>query len=218
MPNLREEMDLYLQELLSLQYKSSNNISHKPTKGMLREKFIKQIVVDEYPNLKIQSGILIDGNWQSTQGDFIWLKDNARVGLYDCYELADCQMFIEIKSNAKHSEFVHLNDLAQEIHRRISSDESKSRIVVGAFCYSTEASYKTILRKFGFKYDNELQGFLNYDKEYDIFPNIDFLVSLNIADDYEESPYIVVRDIYGNCVLYNYNPIIKYFLNYFKIS
>jgi len=44
MANLRKDIDLYLQKLLALQFKASSNISHKPTKGSVREKFIKQVV------------------------------------------------------------------------------------------------------------------------------------------------------------------------------
>ena len=50
----------------------------------------------------------------------------------------------------------------------------------------------------------------------DIFKEIDFLVSLNISEDNEASPYMVKRDFFGNCVLYNNNPIINNFFNYFK--
>lgn len=216
MANLRNEIDLYIQELLSLQFKASKNISHNLTKGELREKFVKQVVLSQYPNLSLESGILIDGEWQSTQGDFIWLKENARVGNFNLYELGDCNMFMEIKSNATHGEIVHLNNIATEIHTRAKAIGENSRIIVGMFCYSTEASDKTVLKKFGFKYDKELQGYLNYDAEKDIFKEIDFLVSLNISEDNEASPYMIKRDFFGNCVLYNNNPIINNFFNYFK--
>lgn len=41
MPNLRNEIDSYLQNLLALQFKASSGISHNLTKGELREKFVK---------------------------------------------------------------------------------------------------------------------------------------------------------------------------------
>lgn len=216
MVSLRNELDLYIQELLSLQFKASNGITHNPTKGTLREKFIKQEVLNQYPALLLKSGILVDEGWQSSQVDFIWLKENARVGNFNVYELSDCKMFMEIKSCAKHSEFMDLNTVSEEIHMRAIEKNPEHHILTGMFCYSTEASEKTVLRKFGFKYDKELQGYLNYDAEIDILKEIDFLVSLNISEDNETSPYIVKRDFYGNCVLYNNNPIINNFFNYFK--
>ena len=216
MANLRNEIDLYIQELLSLQFKASKNISHNLTKGELREKFVKQVVLSQYPKLSLKSGILIDGEWQSSQSDFIWLKENAREGDFNLYELGDCNLFMEIKSDATHGEIVHLNNIAGEIHTRAKAIDEDSRIIVGMFCYTTKATDKTVLKKFGFKYDNELDGFNPYDSSKDVFKNIDFIISLNISEDGTSTPYMIIRDIYGSCVLYNNNPIINNFFNYFK--
>ncbi|MBQ8860664.1 MAG: hypothetical protein IJ015_04970 [Ruminococcus sp.] len=216
MPNLKQEMDLYLQELLKLQFKASKGISHNVTKGTLREKFIKQTVLGQYPKLLLKSGILIDEEWQSSQVDFIWLYDNARVGNFNLYEINDCKMFMEIKSKATHAEMLQLNQVAEEIHRRAKVQNQNNRIIVGMFCYSTDALSKTVLKKFGFKYDKDLQGFESYNSQKDIFKEIDFIISLNISDDGNSSPYMVARDLYGNCTLYVDNPVIQYFLNYFK--
>ncbi len=217
MANLRDEIDLYLQELLALQFKASSGISHNVTKGNLRESFVKQIVKNQFRNLSIESGILTDGDWQSTQGDFIWLKESARIGDFNLYELNDCNLFMEIKSNAQHSEMVHLDSIAKEIHQRVKAIDENNRVTVGMFCYSTNSSEQTVLKKFGFKYDKELQGYDNYNADKDVFKNIDFLISLNITDEGNLSPYMVKRDIYGGCVLYNNNPIINNLFNYFKL-
>ena len=85
---IREEIDLYLQDILKMQHMVSDNISHRLTKGELREKFIRRLVQDEFPTLLLKSGILCADTWQSTQGDFLWLKDGARVGNLNLY--ADC--------------------------------------------------------------------------------------------------------------------------------
>ena len=216
MIDLKREIDLYIQELLSLQFKASNGITHNSTKGTLREEFIKQEVLTQYPSLLLKSGILVDEGWQSRQVDFILLKENARVGNFNLYELGDCKLYMEIKSFAKHSEFVDLNSVSKEIHKRSIKNDPECRIITGMFCYSTEATDKTILKKFGFKYDKDLQGFCNYDPEKDIFKEIDFLISLNISKDSLTTPYMVKRDFYGDCVLYNNNPIIDNFFSYFK--
>ena len=179
MTNLRQDIDLYLQKLLALQFEASKNISHKPTKGEVREKF-------------------------------------ARVGNLPVYELSDCKLFMEIKSDAKHSEMVALNTIAGEIHRRSHEIDENARVIVGMFCYSTEASEKTVLKKFGFRYDNDFQGYCAYDASKDIFKEINFLFSLNITEDGALSPYIVIRDIFGGCSLYNANPIITNFFNFFR--
>ncbi len=212
---IRDEVDLYIQEVLKMQYMVSNNISHRLTKGELREKFIRRVVQDEFPNLLLKSGILCEGTWQSTQGDFLWLRDGARIGNLDLYDLKDCLMFMEIKSQATAKELRAINDTAKNLKQRYTGDFP---IKVGMFCYGTVANAKTILRKFGFTYDKEIDGYNAYAKSKDVMPNVDFIFSLNIVDDPDEltSAYLVARDFSGNCNLYIDNPVIRYFFNYFR--
>ncbi len=212
---IRDEVDLYIQEVLKMQYMVSNNISHRLTKGELREKFIRRVVQDEFPNLLLKSGILCEGTWQSTQGDFLWLRDGARIGNLDLYDLKDCLMFMEIKSQATAKELRAINDTAKNLKQRYTGDFP---IKVGMFCYGTVANAKTILRKFGFTYDKEIDGYNAYAKSKDVMPNVDFIFNLNIVDDPDEltSAYLVARDFSGNCSLYIDNPVIRYFFNYFR--
>ena len=212
---IRDEVDLYIQEVLKMQYMVSNNISHRLTKGELREKFIRRVVQDEFPNLLLKSGILCEGTWQSTQGDFLWLRDGARIGNLDLYDLKDCLMFMEIKSQATAKELRAINDTAKNLKQRYTGDFP---IKVGMFCYGTVANAKTVLRKFGFTYDKEIDGYNAYAKSKDVMPNVDFIFSLNIVDDPDESTsaYLVARDFSGNCSLYIDNPVIRYFFNYFR--
>lgn len=212
---IRDEVDLYIQEVLKMQYMVSNNISHRLTKGELREKFIRRVVQDEFPNLLLKSGILCEGTWQSTQGDFLWLRDGARIGNLDLYDLKDCLMFMEIKSQATAKELRAINDTAKNLKQRYTGDFP---IKVGMFYYGTVANAKTILRKFGFTYDKEIDGYNAYAKSKDVMPNVDFIFSLNIVDDPDEltSAYLVARDFSGNCNLYIDNPVIRYFFNYFR--
>lgn len=193
----------------------SDNISHRLTKGELREKFIRRLVQDEFPSLMLKSGILCSDTWQSTQGDFLWLKDGARVGNLNLYDLDDCRMFMEIKSSATAAELRAIDETASNLKQRYAGE---SPIKVGMFCYSTSANEKTVLRKFGFTYDREIEGYNAYGQSKDTMRNVDFLFSLNISDNQDEltSPYLVVRDYSGSCILYKDNPVIRYFLNYFR--
>lgn len=212
---IRDEVDLYIQEVLKMQYMVSNNISHRLTKGELREKFIRRVVQDEFPNLLLKSGILCEGTWQSTQDDFLWLRDGARIGNLDLYDLKDCLMFMEIKSQATAKELRAINDTAKNLKQRYTGDFP---IKVGMFCYGTVVNAMTVLRKFGFTYDKEIDGYNAYAKSKDVMPNVDFIFSLNIVDDPDEltSAYLVARDFSGNCSLYIDNPVIRYFFNYFR--
>lgn len=212
---IRDEIDLYLQDVLRVQYMVSKNISHNLTKGQLREKFIRRMIQDEFPSILLKSGILCADDWQSTQGDFLWLREGARIGSLDLYDLDDCQMFMEIKSKATAAELRAINKTAENIKQRCSNEYP---IKVGIFCYSTDAREKTILQKFGFTYDSEIDSYNAYDQTKDTMGFVDFLFCLNITDDQDElsEPYLVARDYAGECSLYKDNPVIRYFFNYFR--
>lgn len=212
---IREEIDLYLQNILKMQYMVSQNISHRLTKGELREKFVRRMVQDEFPNISLKLGVLCAADWQSTQGDFLWLRDGSRVGSLNLYDLNDCRMFMEIKSSATAAELKAINETAAHIKQHYSGEDP---IKVGMFCYSTKASEKTVLKKFGFTYDNEIEGYSAYIPKKDVMQWVDFLFSLNIGDEQDEiaEPYLVARDYSSSCSLYKDNPVIRYFFNYFR--
>lgn len=213
MDSIRTQIDTYLQKLLEMQFSASNQITHKLTKGESREKFIRQIVLGEFPKLILKKGLLCSGEWQSTQADFLWLNDNARIGNYDIYDLADCKLFMEVKSCAKASELCAIESTAMELKKRCSSEK---QIRVGMFCYSTKAKEKTVLKNFGFLYDRDIKGYVEYKPNLDKMKHVDFLYSLNINCDNSLMPYFVIRDYLGNCTLYKKNPVIQYFFNLFR--
>lgn len=207
------QVNIYLQEMLKMQFQVSDIINHKPTKGQLREKFIHRMVIEEFPWLRLESGILYCGDWQSTQADFLWLTNTARIGNCKMYNLNECKMFMEIKSCAKAPEFRAINKTAEQLKKRHST---KFPIRVGMFCYSTNATEQTVLKKFGFSYDRELEGYRTYQSHLDQMKNVDFMFSLNMGDDDSLSPYFVIRDYMGECTLYKNNPVIQLFFNLFR--
>ena len=58
MDSIQTQVDTYLQKLLELQYRVSEPITHKPTKGDLRENFIHRMVLEQFPNLILKKGSL----------------------------------------------------------------------------------------------------------------------------------------------------------------
>lgn len=175
MTSIRTQIDTYLQDMLIMQFHVSNRIDHKPTKGELREKFIHRMILEQFPNLKLESGILCFEDWQSTQGDFLWLKDSARVGSLKIYDLNDCKMFMEVKSCATAPELRAI-ETTGTILKQKHSDETP--ISVGMFCYSTSAQARTVLKKFGFQYDNEIQSYSVYQSDLDQMKHVDFCIAL----------------------------------------
>lgn len=208
---IRQQISIYLQELLSAQYKVSAQIEHRPTKGELREEFIKRIVCHEFEGMCFYKGILEVGSWQSPEIDFIWLKKNARTGGFHVFDGNDCRLYMEIKSNAKKDEIIYLNRYSEIIKSKCRDNKVKS----GMFCYCTQIDRKTILRSFGFNYDRSLKAFKPYNKAQDIFPYVDFLFGLDLQSP-RRQPYFVIRDFYGNNTLFLKEPVIDYFLDLFK--
>lgn len=208
---IRRQISLYLQELLSAQYKVSAQIEHRSTKGELREEFIKRVVCDEFEGMCFYKGILEIGDWQSPEIDFIWLKKNVRTGGFHVFDGNDCRLYMEIKSTAQKDEIIYLNQYSKEIKSKCRDNKVKS----GMFCYCTQTDRKTILRDFGFSYDRSLQAFKPYNKAQDIFSNIDFLFGLDLQTR-SRHPYLVVRDFYGDNTLFLKEPVIDYFLDLFK--
>lgn len=206
----RKEIDIYLEKLLALQYEASAWISHKPTKGTLREKFLIQVISGEFPWLGeyLKSGVVEQKCGSHRQLDMIWLKIEGRVGQLSYYDLSDCKVITEIKSKATATEIKQLEESA-------SCYKGISPIKVGMFCYSTQAKRETILKKFGFTYDNELDAFSGYDGSNDIYENIDFLFSLDI-DAYVPRPYFVIKDASGENSLFLDSPVITHYLNLFR--
>ncbi|MCL2638322.1 MAG: hypothetical protein FWD48_08110 [Oscillospiraceae bacterium] len=202
--------DIYLEKLLTLQYEASDFITHNLTKGTLREKFLIQVIVGEFPRLKdyLQSGVVEQKRGNHRQLDMIWLKQEGRVGQTSYYDLQDCEYITEIKSKATASEIKKLEESAV-CYKAICP------IKVGMFCYATEANQKTVLKKFGFLHDRDIEAFSAYDESKDICKNIDFFFSLDINAE-DSRPYFVMRDSLGKNSLFLNSPVITHYLNLFR--
>lgn len=208
---IRTDIDNYNEKMLKLQFEASEDIEHKLTKGELREKFLKRFFCEELEGLNIKNGILVVEDWQSSQGDFLILKKDARIGNMDVYDAEDCQLFMEIKSRATKKEYNELQQHAQEIKSKSDS------IIVGMFSYAAKAKRKTVISKFGFRYDEEMDMFSTYDSNLDQYLDIDFYYNLNI--DYEkegESSYCIIKNADGEKILFLQPPVIGNLINIFR--
>lgn len=94
--SMRQRISIYHQELLEAQYKVSAKMEHGPTKGELREQFIKRLVCEQYEDIRLYKGILEMDGWQSPEIDFIWLKQGVRTGPFSIYDGRDCKLYMEI--------------------------------------------------------------------------------------------------------------------------
>ncbi|MEB7798869.1 hypothetical protein NGB23_07985 [Staphylococcus xylosus] len=200
MIDIYKEKFAYYERLLSLQFYSSEDTYHNPTKGEEREKFITFLIASLLPQIKFSRGILTDSTWQSKQVDFVKLNQDA-INTGTIFRACDALIFMEIKSNAKTKDFVELNAVAEELKR------INDKILVGMFCYKTEIHQRTVLKKFSIIYDKDIDGYDEYKKEYDEFPYIDFCYSLNMGAELnmQTDCYFLDRN-FNNLTLYKGEP------------
>lgn len=203
--NIIDEIYLYEESMLKIQYNISENISHALTKGEVREDYIKDFITRKLPNTNIYKGIIINEDKQSGQLDFIVPKSNAvvnKIGSHSMLEASECRIVFEIKSTIKMEYIYELNNTARKIK------EMNEKIKIGIIGYKLDMEEKTILRKFGYIYDKEIDGYM-YDK-YKIdnkITLIDYIISID-----ENSEFLIIKNL-DEYVFLKERPIIKYFIN-----
>lgn len=194
---LSESQFIFYERMLSLQYWASREIEHNVIKGKLREDFITNMVKECIPSCNLAKGIITDNNWQSTEADFLKIKPTA---IYHSYgtSIKDSLIFMEIKSCAQRQEFNHLQDISKEMKRR------NKELVTGMFCYTTKANERTLLKNFGFKFDNAILAYKSYNHTIDKFPDVDFCFCLNIdeTDFFNPTPFFLHLDSDNERIMY----------------
>lgn len=215
----KNKYDEYLEKLLLLQYEASNIFEHKLTKGEIREEFIKQIVLSQFNDAKLYRGSLISGTYQSPQIDLILVSQSSSsrirsLGANTLIDVKDAKLIVEIKSVAKTSELRELNELADEIKKLDDYQDTK----IGMFMYDYQIKKESMLKKFGYKYDAEIDTFVD-DAPIE-FSNIDFVVSLDprAESSVSNNGFFLIKDSNTNRYILLFSPpYSKYFFNLFGI-
>lgn len=211
-----DRYDEYIEKLLLAQYEVSEMIDHRLTRGEIREDFIKHQVQLQYNSINCCKGVIADANDQNQSGqiDFIVPKHNARnrkMGDYSIFGIDDVLFIIEVKSNATGNDFKELNEKSGNYKTMAGTDAP----MVGMFCYYYDLQMKNLLKRFGYKYDDEIQGYLQ-EEDYELtYPNIDFVVALDYNEEFGHSRYFfTIKDESnpaGAYALYLDSPVSKYF-------
>jgi hypothetical protein len=212
-----DKYDEYIENLLVAQYDVSDIIEHYLTKGEVREDFLKTQVKEQFQDITLHKGLIChsENNYQSSQIDIIVTNRSARcrqLGTHSLIDLNDVKLVIEVKSCAKTSDFRDLNSLAKRIKSLIPNLQPR----VGIFCYDYQIQKKNLLRKFGYKYDSEIESFYRVDSDIPEFNNIDFVLSLDVLK--SDKDFFLVKDISGTFTLFDEKPTSKYFFNMFKLT
>lgn len=189
-----EKYDEYIENLLLAQFEVSKIIQHHLTRGEAREDFLKNIVLSQFKQLLICKGFLSNGTRQSNQCDIIVIKNTARVtslGSHNIVNTNDGKMVLEVKSNATGSDFKNFNNQA----RRIKNLCMTNKPLCGMFCYCINLQEETILRRFGYKFNNLNESFEFENSIILKYPYIDFVLSLHKIFD-EELQYNVIKQFF----------------------
>lgn len=208
----------YYEDLLRAQYRVSEVVKHTLPRGTIREDFLRDLVLKRKESLRGKKGIVCIGGIQSGECDLIFYDISATVqplGDQIIVEPVCCKLVLEIKSNASGSEIKKTNKNF-EIIKGLDPDNQPR---CGLFCYNTSIAKETILKRFGFFYDKDLESWvdnLSFPIEY---PHIDFIVCIACLEEDEECTekqfFLIKDEVSGRFTLELEYPIIK---NFFAIT
>lgn len=196
-----DEFHKYTENLIQAQYGVSEIIKHELTKGEVREEFVMDTIQRGFGNdINLKRGFLQVGDKQSNQMDILLLKQNAlvaNIGNQTIVQPENCLLVLEVKGNASGSDLKEYNEKIG-VMKAMQAD---SHPLFGIFCYRIKLTEKTILNRFGFTYDKSLDSFYDEDNPKNaikglatIYPNIDFLISIEIDEEENAKQYFLRKN------------------------
>lgn len=212
-----DKFDEYIEKLLCVQFDASEMINHNLTKGEVREEFLKDQVKEQYESVHYHKGVIVDNKgFQSGQIDIIVTDKDTRVrrfGDQAIIDINDVKMILEIKSCAKKNDF----DEFEEKAKIIKAHENGSDIQFGLFCYKYDVKTNTMLRRFGYRFDKELESY-QYDDKIDVkYENIDFVLSIYKDEEEFNDDFYLAKDVTEKrFILFQNEPVSKYFFMKFS--
>ncbi len=206
-----DEYDQYSENMLMSQYDISEIISHELTKGEVREDFlISTLGSCSDPQPKFVKGTVADDTDDAGQLDIILCRPHAHVrkmGMQAMVTKDDALCIIEVKGNCTGRD---LNG-AEAQAKKIRALKGTTEPLYGVICYRSELKERTLLDRFGYKFDRETHTY--YDNatipneppaEWHAlsYPTLDFFASLEDGKKmflrrYEPSPGVsrYTRDV-----------------------
>ncbi len=215
-----DEFDEYIENLLLVQYDASEIINHNLTKEEVRENFLKEEINKQFNHICYHKGFIVNNEkeYQSGQLDIIITNNDSRIRKYgdqSMVDIHDVRVVLEIKSCATTSDLKKLNQVSKEI--KLYSDSQPVRI--GMFCYSYSIKEYNMLKKFGFRYDQEIEGYIDDKNIKNEFDYIDFILALDCRQEDKETSksFFLIKDIYSKrFVLNKKKPVSKDFFMLFS--
>lgn len=214
----------YTEKLLNAQSNVAEIIDHLPTRGKVREYFIKEIIEKHFDDVKIHRGVVnLDNEENEGQIDLILTNRDALIAGFTPEDIGvnaeDCKMVIEVKTNATSTDIDAFNKRAKTIKQNCL----ESTPLCGMFCYKIDILKTNLLERFSFIYDKEFDIYtVDGNKEFE-YPHIDFFVCIDQTefDDFTgTSEFFLRKDTSelsdGSYDLSENLPALKDFLNMIK--
>ena len=218
-----DKYDEYVEELLLAQYRVSEMVEHLLTRGEIREAFIRHQIEQRYENIRCYTGVIAEDvkNRQSGQLDLIIAKRTAEkrsLGNHVIIAAEDALFVVEVKSNATGTDFKKLNEKAAQ-YKEFAGGVG---ISTGMFCYYYDLTMKNILKRLGYTFDAELDGFELRPEIIPEYKHIDFIVALDDNEDnltgQNQAFFAIKDDTQESAVfrLFQNRPVSKYFFKLLK--
>lgn len=208
----------YYEDLLRAQYRVSEAVQQTLPRGTIREDFLRDIVLARKGSLRAKKGVICKGILQSGECDLVFHDISATIqplGDQIIIEPTFCRLALEVKSNATGSDIKKTN----KNFETIKSLDPNNQPHCGLFCYNTVLTKETVLKRFGFVYDKDLESWVDNPSLKIEYPHIDFIISIACLEEDEEcieKQFFLIKDeISGRFNLVLEYPIIK---NFFAIT
>lgn len=210
----------YYEDLLRAQYRASEGLvkDQHLSCGTIREEFLREILIKKRPSIHITKGFVKKGTERSGECDQIFHHQDSpidTIGGQLFIKPEHCKLILEIKSNATGKDIKKTNNNFE----RIKTIDPDIKPLCGLFCYNTILEKKTILNRFGWSYDKDLESWKeNVDLNIE-YPYVDFIVCiacLEENDECTEKQFFLIKDGQsGRYILRSEYPIIR---NFFGIT
>jgi len=208
----------YYEDLLQAQYKVSEFVQQQLPRGTIREDFLRDLVLRRKETLRAKKGIVSINGFQSGECDLIFYDISAittQIGDQIIIEPKHCKMILEVKSNATGIDIKKTN----ENFNKIKAIDNSYKPFCGLFCYNSSINKETVLNRFGWSFDKEVQAWIETLNPCLEYPNIDFIVCIaSLEEDAScmgKQFFLIKDDASGRFVLRQEYPIIK---NFFGVT
>jgi hypothetical protein len=156
-----DEFDQYSENMLLGQYEISEIISHGLMKGEVREDFlISTLEACSEPKPMLVKGTISDGTNDAGQLDIVLCRPNShlrKMGSQCFIEKNDSLCVIEVKGNCTGEDLKRAEAKAIKIQRL----QGNQPPLFGVICYKVALKEKTIMKRFGFSFDQETSTYFD---------------------------------------------------------